>query len=764
MKSLLFILLIFPILSQELIINSFDSELDFNENYWTLDLTGESGLGYANYSESSISHDQNGAIQFDYSIHNSEDWGGFTKLSHFHPDPNSVYDLSDFNALSFWYYNEIPASPEDRAEIRFVLYDISTSLDNNVYSDLDVEYFYSFHFDMLDQSPGWNKVEIPLTGTNIPDQSLPYDFGFNNTGWNGIPGDGILNLDAIKGFAIEFFVTNPAGVSGDSATGVLILDELKAENIQFSEPENVNITFQVDMSNQNINPACPPTLAGGWNGWSWTYTLEEGQNNIWSTEITLNTGVEYEYKFGNCGWELEDLEPGSECTNTTGVYTNRILTTPNQDTILDPVCFGTCNLECPQSEYVNITFQVDTSNNDSGFDEQCDMYIVGSFQVPFQWDIVDLPIILQETGNSGIWSVTRSLLAGTDIEYKFANCEGSDAFIENDIEVCDTIQGCDEGAGNRYLTVPYEDTVLEPIYFNSCKSENEVYVTFQVDMSNEEIGGGDGLCGAHIGATFNYFNWWEDELLDCNNDNIWEIQKVLEPGSFVEYKFANCGDFGIEDVPDTCGFGQDLNRSFTVPNTDSTINSVCFGSCSEECGDLIYSDVTFSVDMNGVDTAATGVFASGAGALLGPSGVELYDNDNDDIWTNTISLPYGDYYYKFRNGYYTEWDEGGWEELEGECAYNQFNDRILIVNQPTVNLETSCFGSCDVCSTSACENANGDANGDGFTDVLDLVGIISSIVNQSEFTEYELCVSDVNGDSQVNVLDIVVIVNLIISG
>ena len=34
------------------------------------------------------------------------------------------------------------------------------------------------------------------------------------------------------------------------------------------------------MSNENINPACPPTLAGGWNGWSYTYGLEENQNNI----------------------------------------------------------------------------------------------------------------------------------------------------------------------------------------------------------------------------------------------------------------------------------------------------------------------------------------------------------------------------------------------------------------------------------------------------------------------------------------------------
>ena len=272
------------------------------------------------------------------------------------------------------------------------------------------------------------------------------------------------------------------------------------------------------------------------------------------------------------------------------------------------------------------------------------------------------------------------------------------------------------------------------------------------------------MCGAHIGATFNYFSWWEDELLDCNNDNIWEIQKVLEPGSFIEYKFANCGDFGIEDVPDTCGFGQDLNRSFTVPDTDSTINSVCFGLCSEECGAISYSDVTFSVDMNGVDTATTGVFASGAGALLGPSGIELYDDDNDDIWIGTASIPYGEYYYKFRNGYYTDWDEGGWEELEGECTYNEFNDRILIVDQPTICEDTVYFETCETYENYLCNCGTGDINQDDFVDILDVVSIINSIVNQSEFADYELCTSDVNEDSQVNVLDIVVIVNLIISG
>jgi len=758
MKKLLFISLIFPIISQELIVNSFDNQSNYDDTYWQLDMSGASGLGYANCSSSNISHDNNGAVKIEYNVQNEESWGGFTKLSHFHPDPESVYDFSDFNVISFWYYNELPASEIDRMDLRFVLYDVSTSPNNDVYSESQVEYFYSFHFDMLDMAPGWNKVEIPLTGTNIPDQSLPYTFGFNNTGWNGIPGDNNFDLDSIKGFALEFFVNNPSGTAGDSVQGTIILDELKAENTEIAEPEEVTVTFQVDMSNENINPACPPSLAGSWNGWQWTETLEEGQDNIWSTDITLNSDVTYEYKFGNCGWSLEDLEPGSECTNTTGIYTNRFIQTSNQDTVLSPVCYGGCEQECEQPDLVLVTFQVDTNNNPNGYDDQLDMFLIGSFQTPFAWDIDLFPINLEDPNDDGIWNTTISILSGTYIEYKFTNGEGGDALIENNIE------NCSNDDGNRYLTVPYQDITLEATYFNSCNSEGNVTVTFQVDMSNQEIGGGDGACGVHIGGSFNYFDWWVDELSDDNDDDIWKTDIILEIGDFIEYKFANCGSFGIETVPDDCGYGEDLNRSFTVPSQDTIISPVCFETCSQECGDISYSTVTFSVDMNNEETSETGVFVSGPGALMGPSGVQLYDNDNDDIWTGTISVPYGEYYYKFRNGYYTEWDADGWEELSGNCAYGEFNDRRLIVDEPTICQDIVNFGTCETYENSFCaECGSGDANQDNLTDVLDVVVIITSIINQAGFSNIEICHADINSDGLVNVLDVVVIVNSIIS-
>jgi len=299
-----------------------------------------------------------------------------------------------------------------------------------------------------------------------------------------------------------------------------------------------------------------------------------------------------------------------------------------------------------------------------------------------------------------------------------------------------------------------EDTILDAPYFNSCNSEGNVTVTFQVDMSNQEVGGGDGLCGVHIGGTFNYFDWWVNELTDNDDDNIWTADIILESGTFIEYKFANCGSFGIETVPNDCGYGEDLNRTFTVPNEDSTINPVCFGSCSQECDELSYSNVTLSVDMNNVETAEAGVFASGPGALMGPSGIQLYDNGND-VWSATISIPYGEYTYKFRNGYFTEWDGDGWEELEGDCAYGEFGDRTLTVSQPTVNTDTACFGSCEICEGGIL----GDVNEDGSLDVLDIVTIVNAIINDTPISDN----ADMNSDNSIDVLDIVTIIQLILN-
>jgi len=114
------------------------------------------------------------------------------------------------------------------------------------------------------------------------------------------------------------------------------------------------------------------------------------------------------------------------------------------------------------------------------------------------------------------------------------------------------------------------------------------------------------------------------------------------------------------------------------------------------------TQVTFIVDMS-EETVVAGdgnypaVYVSGAN-INGPGGLAMTDN-GDGTWELTTQLSSGDYTYKFRNGYYDYWDGPGWEDdnglIEGGCAYGQYHDRQVIVQNNNLIVGPFCFGSCD---------------------------------------------------------------------
>ena len=58
---------------------------------------------------------------------------------------------------------------------------------------------------------------------------------------------------------------------------------------------------------------------------------------------------------------------------------------------------------------------------------------------------------------------------------------------------------------------------------------------------------------------------------------------------------------------------------------------------------------------------------------------------------------------------------------------------------------------------------SGDANQDGTVNVIDIVQIVNTILDENIIpTEQELCLIDSNSDGLVNVIDIVALVNLIL--
>ena len=58
--------------------------------------------------------------------------------------------------------------------------------------------------------------------------------------------------------------------------------------------------------------------------------------------------------------------------------------------------------------------------------------------------------------------------------------------------------------------------------------------------------------------------------------------------------------------------------------------------------------------------------------------------------------------------------------------------------------------------------ASGDINSDGTVNILDVVGIVSFVLGQSNFDDCQIQTSDLNSDGLVNVLDIVGVVNIIL--
>ncbi|NQT61995.1 MAG: T9SS type A sorting domain-containing protein [Candidatus Marinimicrobia bacterium] len=159
------------------------------------------------------------AMRVDYSIHNSEGWGGYTKIQHRYPDTLSTgtYDWGLYDSLSFSYYNVVPQDSLGRVHLRLNLLDYGDITDSS-YSGLG-EFWYSFSY-ILDDEPGWHTVEMLLEGTDTWDNA-----GFTHTGWSGTPGNLALDKDRIKGYALEFSVSGSG--AGDVVTGSVIFDDFK---------------------------------------------------------------------------------------------------------------------------------------------------------------------------------------------------------------------------------------------------------------------------------------------------------------------------------------------------------------------------------------------------------------------------------------------------------------------------------------------------------------------------------------------------------
>lgn len=465
----------------------------------------------------------------------------------------------------------------------------------------------------------------------------------------------------------------------------LLLSTVAIFIISFGWSQNVNVTFQVDMT--NVTGFTTPEVNGTFNGWcgncnAMTYT---GSNNIWSVTVNIPANTTYEYKFSHDSWAgQESLTSGTACTVTNFGFTNRQIVVGATDVTVPVVCWGSCN-SCAAPPRA-VTFRVDLSNI-NGFTTPT---VNGSFN---GWSGTANP--LSDPESDGIWEATVFIPDG-NYEYKFAydNWTGQETLIPGS-----SCTVTNSGFTNRSLVVS-ADVILPVVCWNSCSTCAATLlpkdVTFKVDMQNVT-----GFTTAYVNGSFNGWCGSCNPMTDANNDGVWETTIQLNQDTF-EYKFTYDGWTGQENLtpgsPCTSTLGGFTNRSIIVGNANQVLPIVCWESCTN-CTPPT-RNITFKVDMSqvtGFNPAVNVPTVNGSwDGWLGGSN-PMTDANNDGVWEKTIALVDGSYEYKFA---YDGWNVSENLVSGSSCTVTNggFTNRSLTVNGIAQVLNPVCWQSCNTCS------------------------------------------------------------------
>lgn len=433
---------------------------------------------------------------------------------------------------------------------------------------------------------------------------------------------------------------------------------------------DVTLTFQVDMSNETVDPNGVFIAGSFQDPTPWVAgvdALTDQGNDIWTYELTLPAGSNIEYKYINGTDFLNEESVPATCGVDDGFGAfNRSYTIGFADETIPLHCFSSCDL-CFIPP-IQATFQVDMSNE---IVDANGVHIAGDFQ---GWDPSATP--MSDLGN-GIWSITIPLAPNTVANYKFinGNAWGLDEIVPGECEVL----------GNRQYNFGESDVVLDAVCFGSCAVCNppSVLVTFQVDMNDQLIDAN----GVHLAGSFQGWDPAANPMVD-QGAGIWTISLNLPQNGTFEYKFINGNAFGLdENVPAECAVNG--NRSLITQDIDINLEALCFASCAA-CPPPTFA-VTFSVDMVNENVDPNGVYVFGDFNDWDPTANPL-TNIGGSIWETSILLEeQSTFEYLFVNGNSAPQAES----LSGACVQN--NNRFLTLGSSDLELPLVCFGTCSSC-------------------------------------------------------------------
>ncbi|HCZ08514.1 MAG TPA: hypothetical protein DHV07_05290, partial [Flavobacteriales bacterium] len=222
-----------------------------------------------------------------------------------------------------------------------------------------------------------------------------------------------------------------------------------------------NVTFQVDMSNANLDGSETIYATGGHDGWCGPCdnVLTDNGSGIFTRTISLDPGT-YEFKYMINAWGGDETNIlGTACDFVPGDGNgNRGFTLGEADLVLPVQCFdfcGTCEEQNNQGT-VDITWNVNMSNEEVSADG---VHLAGggTFGNPGDNPLTD--------NGDGTWSITMTLAEGISTYYIFTN-GGAACSWDCKENLAGLPCGDPANFNDRYL-----DNITQDTTFNFCFGE-----------------------------------------------------------------------------------------------------------------------------------------------------------------------------------------------------------------------------------------------------------------------------------------------------
>ena len=443
-----------------------------------------------------------------------------------------------------------------------------------------------------------------------------------------------------------------------------------------------NITFKVGMKGQVIDSSGVhitgdfQSLLGliDWDPSSLALSDTNG-DSIYELMVAIQPGT-YEFKYVNGNaWGKDEAVPQA-CT---AAGSNNRVVAFSADTVLPPICFGTC-LNCSGVKH-SATFKVDMSAYVSAFNR---VFVSGYFN---GWS--GSADTLQDANGDSIWEITLVLPEGVH-EYKFSIDNWTDQELFTGNEPCVT------GTGsfiNRVFNLT-ADTTFGAYCFGACSLCPAAPAAFydiilKVDMNNYPTS----FNQVYVSGDFNSWCGTCHRMSDINLDGIYEDTLRLPTNNY-EYKFTvdNWSDQEIFNGSEVCTDtnGPNFNRVFSLDTTDTILGPYCFNTCST-CPTRPNVSTTFLVDMALQTIDSTGVFVSGSFNLFNK---DTLTHIGDSIYSFTATVDSGKtFYYRYVNG-------DSLELLPANCSQNKIGAVFRIHTSHVVDtIPKVCYSQCDTCAS-----------------------------------------------------------------